>query len=54
MGSHVFGAIFFALMMFWCIFVFVQMFRDGKIKSIHLPNRVRGQTGQVDYALFDQ
>lgn len=30
MGSHVFGAIFFALMMFWCIFVFVQMFRDGK------------------------
>lgn len=54
MGSHVLSTIFFGFVMFWCIFVFIQKFRDEKIKSIHLPYRARKQTGQVDYALFDQ
>ena len=30
MGSLVFSTIFFGFVMFWCIFVFVQMFRDKK------------------------
>ena len=54
MGSLFFSTIFFGFVMFWCIFVFVQMFRDEKIKSIRLPYRVRKQTGQVEYVLFDR
>jgi len=54
MVSYVFATIFFGLATLWCIFVFIQMFRDEKIKSINLPYRVRNQKGEVEYPLFDQ